>query len=518
MRDPGTQEPAPAHRFDGLLALVLGVLLSTAFAPFRVFPLAVVCLVGLFLMWERATPRRAAWLGFAFGSGTFLAGTYWLYISVHVFGQAPLWVAIFLMLSLVVIMGAYHALVGYIAARWLPPHGFIRWLIAVPALWVTIEWLRGWVLSGFPWLSLGYSQIDFWLASYAPLVGVYGVSVLVVMSAGAVVSALREHGGARLVGLAVLAAVWAGGWWLSQLEWTRRAGEPLTVSLVQGAISQDLKWQAENRDTTLKLYRELTRQALGSRIIVWPEAALPALAHEVEDFLKERYREARAKGSDLIVGVLRYDFTHKQYRNSILAMSDELTWYDKRRLVPFGEYFPVPPFVRSWMKLMSLPYVDMTAGAPEQPPLRAGGEKLGATICYEDAYGSQQLKVLEEATLLVNVSNDAWFGNSTAPHQHLEIARMRALEDGRMLLRATNDGITAIIGADGRVLEQMPQFKPGVLTAVVQPRTGLTPYARTGNVPVISLCLLGVLIGLAAARAPRAEVKPRRGRIEPTIS
>jgi apolipoprotein N-acyltransferase len=509
-------EPPATRRFDGFLAFALGALLSAAFAPFGVFPLAVVCLVALFLMWERSTPRHAAWLGFLFGAGTFLAGTYWLYISVHVFGRAPLWVAFFLMLSLVAIMGAYHALVAYVATRWLPRQGLFRWIIAVPALWVTVEWLRGWVLSGFPWLALGYSQIDFWLASFAPLVGVYGVSLLVVISAGAVVAALREHGAARVVSLGLLITVWGTGWWLSKFEWTQRSGEPLTVSLVQGAISQDLKWQEENRAATFELYRNLTRQALGSRIVVWPEAALPALAHEIEDFLKERYREARAKGSDLIIGVLRYDFEHKQYRNSILAMSDELTWYDKRRLVPFGEFFPVPPFVRSWMRLMSLPYVDMTAGDAEQPPLRAGGQKLGATICYEDAYGSQQLKVLRDATLLVNVSNDAWFGDSTAPHQHLEIARMRALEDGRALLRATNDGVTAVIGPDGRVLEQIQQFKPGVLTTTVEPRTGLTPYARMGNVPVVVFCLVGVLLGLLAARAPRQA--GRQGRVEPTIS
>ncbi len=293
-------------------------------------------------------------------------------------------------------------------------------------------------------------------------------------------------------------------------------GEPLTVSLVQGAISQDLKWQKDNRDATFELYRELTRQALGSRIVVWPEAALPALAHEIEDFLKERYREARAKGSDLIVGTLRYDFERKQYRNSILAMSEELTWYDKRRLVPFGEFFPVPDVVRSWMRLMSLPYVDMTAGQDEQPPLRAGGQTLGATICYEDAYGSQQLAVLKQATLLVNVSNDAWFGDSTAPHQHLEIARMRALEGGRAMLRATNDGITVVIGPDGRVRERIEQFKPGVLKAVVEPRRGLTPYASVGNVPAIGLCFFGLLIGLLATRTVPRDV--RGGRVEPTIS
>ncbi|HSC06197.1 MAG TPA: apolipoprotein N-acyltransferase, partial [Steroidobacteraceae bacterium] len=343
----------------------------------------------------------------------------------------------------------------------------------------------------------------------------YGLSVFVVMSAGALVATLREPGGKRLMAALVLAAIWGGGWWLSQFDWTQRSGEPLTVSLVQGAISQDLKWQKENREATFDLYRELNRKALGSRIIVWPEAALPALAHEFDDYLKERYREAQAKGSDLIIGVLRYDFDRKQYRNSILAMSDQLTWYDKRRLVPFGEFFPVPPFVRDWMKLMSLPYVDMTAGQPEQPPLQAGGQKLGATICYEDAYGSQQLGVLKQATLLVNVSNDAWFGDSTAPHQHLEIARMRALEDGRTLLRATNDGITAVIGPDGRVLEKIQQFEPGVLTTKVEPRIGLTPYARAGNVPVVALCLFWLLIGLLAARAPTGAAK--RGRFEPSI-
>lgn len=483
-----------------LLAFFLGALLSAAFAPFGVFALAPLCPAALLLMWVGATPRRAAALGFAFGTGTFLAGTYWLYTSIHVFGQAPLWIAILLMLSLVAIMGAYHALVGYVAARWLPRAGLIRWLVAIPALWTTVEWLRGWVLSGFPWLALGYSQIDSWLAGFAPLTGVYGVSLLVMISAGAIVAAIRETGFARAASLAVMVILWGAGWGLTRLEWTSRAGEPVSVSLVQGAISQDLKWLEENREATLVLYRELTESALGSRIVVWPEAALPALAHELEDYLAARHREARARGSDLVLGLLRYDFERGQYRNSILAMSDELTWYDKRRLVPFGEFFPVPDFVRGWMRLMSLPYVDLTAGAAAQPPLSAGGERLGATICYEDAYGSQQLAVLREATLLVNVSNDAWFGDSTAPHQHLEIARMRALEAGRSLLRATNDGITVVIGADGSILKDIAQFKPGVLTATVEPRTGLTPYAHTGNVPVILLCLAGLALGMLAAR------------------
>jgi apolipoprotein N-acyltransferase len=433
-----------------------------------------------------------------------------------VFGRAPLWVAILLMLSLVAIMGLYHALVGYVAARWLPRSGLLRWLVALPALWVGVEWLRGWLFSGFPWLALGYSQIDSWLAGFAPLTGVYGLSLLVMISTGALVATIRERGATRAFAVMVAVIPWAAGAGLNRFEWTTRTGEPLTVSLVQGAISQDLKWQEENRAATLVLYRQLTERALGSRIVVWPEAALPALAHEVQDYLNSVRRDARAKGSDLIIGQLRYDFERNQYRNSIVAMNDQTTWYDKRRLVPFGEFFPVPDFVRSWMRLMSLPYVDMTAGAPEQPPLRAGGQKLGATICYEDAYGSQQLAVLSEATLLVNVSNDAWFGDSTAPHQHLEIARMRAREAGRSMLRATNDGVTAVIDADGSVIDRIPQFEPGVLTATVEPRTGLTPYARTGNVPAIAWCGFGILLGLAFAR--RLEKVARPLRIEPTIS
>lgn len=481
-------------RWGGLTSFLLGGALSLAFAPFDLYPLAVLCPAALFLLWDGATPRRAAWLGFWFGAGTFLAGTYWLYTSIHVFGAAPVWIAFFLMLSLVAIMGLYHALVGYVAARWLPRSGVVLWLLALPALWILVEWLRGWVLSGFPWLALGYSQIDSWLAGYAPLGGVYFLSLLVAVSAGAIFLLVRGRQLERAIAAAVLVAIWGAGAWLDGREWTRPADGELTVSLVQGAISQDQKWQAANYDYTLKLYRDLTQEAFGSDLIVWPEAALPGLAHELEDFLKPIYRTARSHGSDLVIGMLRYDFERKQYRNGLLAMSDELEWYYKRRLVPFGEFFPVPKFVRGWMRLMSLPYVDFAAGDRDQPALNAAGVKLGATICYEDAYGAEQRAVLRDATVLINVTNDAWFGDSTAPHQHLQIARMRALEAGRFLLRAANNGITVVIGPHGEILDRIEQFKPGVLTSKVAPRTGLTVYARAGNVPVVVLCV-SLLIG-----------------------
>jgi len=496
-------------RWAGLIALVLGAILSLAFAPFGVFPLAVLCLAALFVMWDGVTAKRAAWLGFCFGSGTFLAGTYWLYTSIHVFGHAPIWIAVFLMLSLVAIMGAYHALVGYLAVRLSSRYRLIMWLALVPSLWVLVEWLRGWVASGFPWLALGYSQIDSWLAGFAPVGGVYLVSWLVALSAGAAFLLVQGSWRDRAIAAVVLVAIWGSGAALNDREWTQRSGGALTVSLVQGAVPQDLKWQAENYEHTLVLYRDLTQQALGSDLIVWPEAALPGLAHELENYLRTLYLQVSASGSDIVMGLLRYDEDRNEYRNGLLAMNDkDLEWYYKRRLVPFGEYFPVPSFVRSWMRLMSLPYVDMTPGDAHQAALNAAGVKIGASICYEDAYGADQLEVLKEATLLVNVSNDAWFGDSTAPHQHLDIARMRAREAGRYMLRTTNDGITAVIGPRGQVLDRIAQFKPAVLKSKVVPRSGLTPYASVGNVPVITALFL--LMALGVATAPRDKRKVER--------
>jgi apolipoprotein N-acyltransferase len=276
------------------------------------------------------------------------------------------------------------------------------------------------------------------------------------------------------------------------------------VAIVQGAIPQDVKWSVEYRDSTLDLYRDLTLPHLGKDIVLWPESALPDMPDQLRDFVSRIWSAARAKNTTLITGMLRYGKDENDIRNGLLALDEDAQWYDKRRLVPFGEFFPVPSFIREWMRLQSLPYADITAGEPDQPALRAGVNRIAATICYEDAYGAEQLEVLKEATLLVNVTNDAWFGDTTAAPQHLQISRMRVMEAQRPLLRAANDGISALIRANGDVEKTLPRFKPDVLTGVVQPRTGLTPYAHVGNWPVILLCL-AVIAGavLIRRRAPR---------------
>ena len=496
-----------AARQGHWLAFPAGLLLALAFAPTSVVLFAFLCPAVLFLLWQGATPRAAAWRGFLFTAGTFLAGTYWIYHSVHLIGQAPVWIALFLMLGLVAIMGSYSALLGYVAARWGAASGLLRWTVLLPAGWVLVEWVRGWFLTGFPWLALGYTQLETPLAAYAPLGGVYAVSLAVAVTAGAIVTLLLGGRRARIGAGVLVAVVWTGAFALGRVEWTHPRGTEVTVALVQGAVPQSMKWAPGQREHTMELYLELTRPSLGAGIVVWPESAIPALADEVGDYLDGVRTLAQSRGSSLITGIVRRDPASGSYYNAIVAYSPAEQWYYKRHLVPFGEFFPVPPMVRDWMRLMNLPYSDFESGPADPEPLAAGGETLAPTICYEDAYGVEQLGIVRKSTLLVNVTNDAWFGDSSAPHQHVDISRMRSLETGRPMLRATNDGVTALIAYDGKLLGQLAQFRPGVLTGTVIPRVGLTPYVRLGNWPVLALIYAGFAAGLATRRPRRMETR-----------
>jgi len=496
----GLARPASAALRAGL-ALGAGAALAAAFAPLDLWPLAVLCPAVLMWLWQDATAREAARLGFCFNSATFAAGTYWLYISIHIFGGAPVWLAFILMLGLVAVMGLYHAALGYAVARWLPRTGAVRWLAALPASWLLIEWWRGWFLSGFSWLSLGYSQTDTWLAGFAPVVGVYGISALLLVSAGALVALACGTRRVRTLAGTLLIVPWALGASLYGHSWTQPAAAPVSVAVVQGAIPQDEKWLESNHDTTLNLYQTLTEKALGTQLIVWPESAPAGVANDLVPYISHLYSEAHTHGSALVLGVLRAeggaaDDAAPRYFNSVLALDEKVSWYDKHHLVPFAEFFPVPSLVRSWLRLMSLPYSDFTPGAAEQPPLPAAHLQLGTTVCYEDAYGSSMLKVLPRADALVNVTNDAWFGHSSARHQHFQIARMRALEEGRYLVRAANDGISAVIGPHGEVIARAPEFRPLVLVSRIVPLRGLPPYARVGNWLVVSLAALALAYGL----------------------
>ncbi|HEX3948988.1 MAG TPA: apolipoprotein N-acyltransferase [Steroidobacteraceae bacterium] len=479
-------------------AFAVGASFNLGFAPFGWWPLAILAPAALFALIRGLPPRRAAESGMAFGVGLFAFGTYWLYTCLHVFGLVPVWLTLVLQAILVGAMSLYFAAFSYLSNRfWLKPGATRDWLV-LPALWVLLEWLRGWLLSGFPWLSTGYALIDSPLADWAPLFGVYAMSLAAAMIAVAVnVACMPAVPLSRRALSVAMAALLFLIPMMARRDWTHPAGPPVPIAAVQGAVPQDQKWQAKNREITMQRYLTLTGRAWEAKLIVWPEASLPVLSTQIQDYLHRLEEQGRAHGADFVIGLVDYRPATKQYFNGILVLAAAGNgWYYKRHLVPFGEYFPVPSFVRSWLRLMSLPYDDFTPGSSQQHPLSAAGQSLGLTICYEDAFGSQQLSVLRHATLLVNVTNNAWYGDSTAPHQHLQIARMRALEAGRYLVRAANDGITAVVDAHGKIVARLAQFQQAVLRANVQPMTGLTPYARLGNYPVIvgALILLGVAV------------------------
>lgn len=483
------------------ICFAAGALLPLGFAPFSLYWLVLPLLATLFWMCEDTPPKEAAWRGFCFGFAAFLTGTYWLYISIHVFGRAPIVVAAILMLSLFALMAIYFALAAWVVG-WLGGRSAIwRWCLVWPAVFTLFEWLRGVLFTGFPWLSLGYGQIDGPLAAWAPVAGVYGISLLTVMLAGGLLLLVRGSGRERSTAAVMILLLFIATGWLSRQDWSEPVNDDLRISMIQGSVSQDRKWLPEQLVPTMLLYQDLTLELTDADLVLWPEVAIPAPAERVQPYLEQLSAEAVARDMQIYLGIQTFDADRRQYRNSLIGLGAHADQYHKRHLVPFGEFFPVPDFARRWMRGAGMPSMDTAPGRPDQKLLSLGRYRLAPTICYEDTYGAEQLGFFPEANILVNVSNDAWFGESIAPHQHLQIARMRALETGRYMLRATNTGITAIISPAGEVVDQAPQFATHVLSGVIQPYAGSTPYIRWGNWPVLLLCL--VLIGAGGYLARR---------------
>lgn len=477
-------------RINALVAMVAGAVLPLAFAPFGYFFIAPLALAALFALWSGASPRAAFLYGLLFGFTSFLGGTYWTHISVREFGGAPLALSIATTVGLVLILALFIATAGWAAARWLRSRGVRAWLFTLPAIWVLAEWCRGFMFTGFGWLSVGYSQTDSWLMSLAPVFGQHGVSYATAITAGALLAIVRGRSRERRYALIALSVVWGGAWALGGWRWTEPRGELVTVAIAQGAVGQELKWDREQYEGTLEIYRELTEQAAGRAIIVWPEVAIPNYYANVTRYLAEIQALAAAGGGTVVLGILHRDDEAQSAQNAVVALTEPPQFYIKRHLVPFGEYFPVPGFVRSGLRLLDLPYTDLAAGAPDQPLLSIAGERIAVTICYEDVFGAEQLGFLPEASLLVNVSNDAWFGDSIAADQHLQIARMRAAEVGRYLLRSTNTGISAVIDPQGRVVNRAPEFEPAVIRDSVQGFRGSTPYVVWHNYAVLLILAL----------------------------
>ncbi|MEL6869841.1 MAG: apolipoprotein N-acyltransferase [Pseudomonadota bacterium] len=478
-----------------LLALLLGALLPLAFAPFEYWWLAPLLIAAWVWCWFGASGRRVFWIGFAFGAGAFLTGTYWLYHSIAVIGKAPLALTLFLMLGMVAIMALYFGACAALVKRVCRDDWRSALLMLAP-MYTVLEWLRGWVLSGFPWLNLGYTLPESFQSGWLPLGGVHLGSFVLVSFAAGVLWVIKSDGRERvLAALAIVSLALVGGV-LSQRQWSVVGDQRVTVRVGQLGLDQELKWRPEQFQATLQWYATFVRDNVDADLLVTPEVALPTLAERVPDYLAQLQQSVRDGDSDLLVGILRRD-AQQQVSNALLQLGDgERQWYEKRHLVPYGEFFPVPAFIRAWMKAKGLPFTDLKAGSDQQSPIVAAGHPIATSICYEDAYASEQLLFFPAARFIVNVTNDAWFGDTIAPHQHLQIARTRSTEAQRWQVRAANTGITAIIDDYGRVVKAAPAFEPAVLSGTIEIREGHTPYTLTGDKPVLllSLVLLGGLI------------------------
>ena len=460
------------------LAVLAGGLLPLGLAPFHLWPLALVSAGGLFWLLRRAeTSGRAFVLGWCFGVGKYGVGVSWIYVSIHVYGPTPAPLAAALVALFVVGLALVTGVTGWLFARLRAVAGGRWWDVAHFAwAWVAAEWTLTWLLTGFPWLFAGYAFIDTPLAGFAPVGGVLVVSLAAVATAAlALTMAGAESRMARIAPLAAIAAIWTGGGLLGAVSWTQRA-ESRTVALVQGDLPQETKWTANSWHDALIRYEQLSAPAWQSDIVFWPEAAIPAL----HQYNAERINAMRVgAGGDLVLGATVAeagpDASETVYYNAAISSAGGV--YRKRRLVPFGEYVPLAWLLRGAIAFFDLPSSHMTAGEDPQPLLRAAGLPVAMAICYEVAYPRAVAEQARQAALLATLSNDTWFGASIGPPQHMQIARMRALETGRFLVRATNNGITAIVDERGAVTARLPQFEAGVLTGEIRATSGATPFA-----------------------------------------
>ena len=474
-----------------LCVIISGGITPFAFAPYGFYFLPVLTLTILFYCWKKtASAREALILGYLFGFALFGIGVNWLHISINLFGGVNFIGALFFTYLLVAFISLYPALCGYLLTRFFKAYAFI----ALAPLWLLTEWCRGWFLTGFPWLNIGTSQTDSPLASFVPLIGDYGVTFIVCLLASSILFLISGTLKERIINGAILATIIISCAFINKTDWTQETGETISVALIQGAIPQKIKWKPEQRQKTYELYSSLSERYWSSDLIIWPETAIPALYHLANDFIGPISNRKENENALFMSGLAYKDQTSNEFFNSVVLIDKEHYFYHKHHLVPFGEYLPLKPLLGVILGFLKIPMSDFSAGAAKEKILKTDKAVFGMSICYEDAYSSEIRRSLPDANILVNVSNDAWFGDSLAPHQHLQIARMRALESGRYLLRSTNTGISAVIDNKGKVISRSPQFKPHALYDEVKLFEGATPYSRYGNSLMIMICLLILLV------------------------
>ncbi len=484
-----------------LSAFVAGLVTNVAFEPAGIFPVAFLTLAVLFWIWSDSSARLCAWSGFAFALGFYGFGIHWIYNSLHDFGAAAPALAGFMVFALVCFLSFLVAVGGYLQAR-LQISMTLRCLAVIPAMWVAVEWTRSWILTGFPWLYVGYSQTDSWLAGWAPILGVLGVSFMVCMIAGVLVHSYRNGFRIDIVVLAI--AVVLAGLWSKTIDWTTESHPPIDIAIVQADVDIVDKWNFHNARSNLEFFVRQTEALENQDLVLWPEIAIVQTDKRLEKL--QLWRLLKDLEPDVLLGVVEEqenEGTTVHY-NSAYGIGDEVQKYRKRHLVPFGEFTPFRS-VLGWLdNYIDIPESDFTSYDGIQSPLILAGQPAAISICYEDAFPQEFFEMLPESTYLVNLSEDAWFGDRLAPFQRLQMSRMRAMEAARPVLRAANKGISASVDHNGNVIAQLVQDEGKILKTQITPKSGSTPYVRFGNIPVLLLCAIVFLLAVARKMSARA--------------
>ncbi|MDN3696615.1 apolipoprotein N-acyltransferase [Vibrionales bacterium C3R12] len=489
-----------------LAAVFVGATTTLAFAPYQIWPLAILSPAIFFLLIHNRSPKSALAIGYAWGIGQFGAGISWVYVSIAGFGGMPLIANLFLMAMLVGYLAIYSGLFAWCLNKFFPHTqqrgSRSRYFLVLPALWLVFDWLRGWVMTGFPWLWLGYSQIDGPLAPFAPIGGVELLTLLIVISASSLAYAIiHKRWAVSIIPMVILAS----GFGIRNIDWVTPNPEKTTsVALIQGNIDQELKWLPSQRWPTIMKYTDLSRENWDADIVIWPEAAIPAFESEVSSFLSNLDSAAKMNSSAIITGVVN-QAENRKYYNSVLAIGttpygdyryDVNQRYHKHHLLPFGEFVPLEALLRPLAPFFNLPMSSFSRGDFVQPNIVANGRHLAPALCYEIIFNEQvRQNVTEETDFILTLSNDAWFGRSIGPLQHMEIARMRALELGKPLIRSTNNGVTGVTDYKGKIIELAPQFETAVLNTELTSTDGMTPYRTVGTWPLYIWVLLSLVIG-----------------------
>jgi apolipoprotein N-acyltransferase len=478
-----------------ILAPLAGALVTLSLAPFNFWPAGILsCILYAYLLCT-CSARQGLWRGWLYGLGMFGSGVSWVYVSIHVHGNASIPLAVGLTALFCAGLALLHALFAWCYIRFVRPlPGGM--LVGFPALWVLFEWLRSWLLTGFPWLYLGYAHIETSISGWAPIMGVFGLSFICALSGTCLFLAWRSRQPVACVTYAVIMiTLWGGGEILKSTQWVAKASEkPLTVAIVQPNVPQEHKWDPQWYRPILRQLREATDPILGRDIVIWPESAIPNYYQRAQGFLEPLARRAAAANTTLITGIPFRASGSDIYYNSIAVLGYGEGIYHKQRLVPFGEYVPLEKLLRGLIDFFDLPMSSFTPGPSVQKPLRAGAYRIAPFICYEIVYGGLVAENARNADLLITISNDTWFGKSIGPWQHLQIAQIRGLENGRFVIRATNNGVSAIIDHQGQIVKRTDQFVATTLTGEAEVMLGNTPFGSFGNTPIIASCFIGLLL------------------------